>query len=176
MAEATDRPAGEPTARLTPAPPPPPPEEPTYRPLSGLAVTGFALAAVYAAVVVGGAVISLFVSHTPLLLPGWTVLLPVTALVLSWAARGRIRDAEGTRTGAALAGWGVGLSFAVGLSYLAYYAATFFAVKSQAADFADGWIRRVRDGQLDRAFLLTVRPPRLAENAPELRSTLENLY
>lgn len=179
MAEASDRPAGgspgaaEPTARFGPAAPPPAPE--TYRPLSGLAMTGFAVAALYTVIIIGGGIIS-FVGQLPFVLPVWTFLIPIVGFVLSLLARKQVRESEGVLGGAALANWGLGLCVGVGLGYSAYAAGTYFAVRQQASTFVNGWFDRIRQGQLERAFVLTLRPPRIEENDPALRGSLESIY
>src|SRR5437660_3385416 len=108
-------------------------------------------------------------------LPGWTLVVPVAAAVLSWVARARIRGSEGTLGGAALTTWGLGLSLFFGLNYALYLTATFLAVRQQASDFAQEWLAELRQGHLDRAFLLTIRPPRPAANAG-LREEIELRY
>jgi hypothetical protein len=236
MVEATDRPQeglpgpawpGE-GVTLTPAAPPPPAE--TYQPLSGLALTAFLLALLYAvAVTLGGLVafaghhpwwllilavlappaglvaaavagvrgagrllgwagLSLlglltllgvgglvaYSSSNPWLLPGWTILLPLVAGVLAWLARGRIRDSEGTLGGATLAGWGLGLSLFFGLTYVAYYAGAYVAVRQQAESFSRRWIELIAQGKLPEAFVLTIpardRPAEPTREMLELRT------
>src|SRR2546423_9588152 len=76
-----------------------------YRPLSGLAVAGFALAAVYAFLVLAGGALALS-RGSPWLMPAWTAVVPVAALVLCALARQRIRAAEGTLAGNSLTSWG----------------------------------------------------------------------
>lgn len=225
MAEATDLPgAAEPAkagalpgpawpgegVTLSPAPPPPPAES-AYRPLSGLALAAFILAALYALAVTLGGVVA-FVTHhpwwlliltvlappfglvvaraagargagplrwaglsllvlyaglgvfglvnysntSPWMLPGWAILLPLAAAVLAWLARGRIRDSEGTLGGAALASWGLGLSLFFGLTYVAYYAGAYVAVRQQAESFSRQWLELLAQDKLPEAFALTM--------------------
>src|SRR5262245_52442410 len=130
MAEATDRPqgAGEVSSGITTTPgggigTMPTASEP-YRPLSLLALAAFAVAVLYAFIVVLGGAVSLF-TRVPWLMPGWSFLVPVVALVLCWAARARIRDSEGTLSGLAFSTWGARLAIVVGLTYAAYYGFTF---------------------------------------------------
>jgi hypothetical protein len=197
-----------------------------YRPLSGLAVAGFVLAAVYAFLVVGvfgvanfaslplwlkvwavvvpvvGLVVSAatwrstrrvaagvsaayllvlgvglmyYAGSTTWLMPLWTALIPVVALAVCFAARKQVENSEGTLAGGDLARWGIGLSLVVGLTYWAYAAATFLAVRQQAAAFVQNqWLKALADGDLDTAFLLTLPPG----NRPvsEVRSTLETTF
>lgn len=180
MANASDPLAGsqekpaEPSA-LPGAMAPPPPVD-AYRPLSMLALAGFALGAFYALVVVAGGLVSFFL-RVPWLLSFWAVLLPTAGFILSWLAWRGIRDSEGTLTGEGLANTGMALSVVFGLTYGAYYMATYVAVRQQARNFVEKvWLERVRNGEIEKAFLLTLGPPRPAEDAPDLRTTLETLH
>jgi len=102
-------------------------------------------------------------------------LLPLAVLVLCWAARNRIRNAEGTLSGLAFTSWGVRLTVVVALSYLAYYGFTFFAVRLQAQDYADKFFEQLKQGHSDRAFLLATGIPPQEDDA-SLRDTLEVRY
>lgn len=174
MAEATDRPAGT-TDATAPAPAAPPPaaaEAPKpYSSLSILAVVGFTLAVLYAAVMAVGEVVAL-VNHSQWILPLWTFVFPLGAAAVCWVARGRVRSSEGALTGARLTAWGAVLSLAVGGAYAAYYAGTYFAVTSQAAEAADRWMDLLKKDQLDKAYLTTLLPPRPADD-DNLRDRLE---
>jgi hypothetical protein len=243
MAEATDRPAGAaepakagdvpgpawPSEGVTLSPAPPPPADAAYRPLSGLALAAFLLAALYAVAVtlggvvafathhpwwlliltllapplglVGAAVASVrgaaallraaalsllglyallgvgglvaYASQSPWMLPGWTVLLPLAAGTLAWLARGRIRDSEGTLGGATLAAWGLGLSLFFGLTYVAYYAGAYVAVRQQAESFSRHWVELLTQDKLPEAFARTMpardRPAKPTREELELR-------
>jgi hypothetical protein len=245
MAEATDLPPGaaEPAkgggvpgpdwpaegVTLSPAPAPPPAET-TYRPLSGLALAAFLLAALYALAVTLGGVVAFGVQHywwlliltvlappvglvvasaagvrgaagllrwaglsllglyallgvfglvaysntSPWMLPGWAVLVPLTAAVLAWLARGRIRDSEGTLGGGALASWGLGLSLFFGLTYVAYYAGAYVAVRQQAESFSREWIELLAQDRLPEAFARTMpardRPTKPTRAEMEMRA------
>jgi len=144
----------------------------TYRPLSMLAATGFGLAVLFAVLVVVGGVLAYFL-RSPWLMPLWTFLLPVLGALLSWLARVRIRNSEGTLSGQALTSWGVGLSLVFGLSYAAYVAAMAMAIRQQADSFARQWLDEVRQGQLEKAFWYTQRPPRPHLAGSALRNVLE---
>jgi hypothetical protein len=171
MAEATDRPAGSgEEAGLGTMPGLSPPE--VYRPLSLLALAGFGLAVLYAAVVGFSAVVALF-NRQPLLLPLFLFLVPAVAFVLSWTARNRIRSSEGTRSGLGFTSWGIGLSLVCGLLYGAYYAATYFAVRQQASTLADQYFDLIRKDDLPRAFRLGVEPWRRPADDAGLRDALE---
>lgn len=150
----------EPTAPLIDRPT----ETEVYRPLSGLAVAAFGLAALYA-VVLGVVGITCLVSRTPPFLSPWTLLVPATAAVLGVAARQHLRYAEGTRSGEGLVTWAFRLS-ALGLVYLAIYLATFLAVKMQAEKFSREWFEKIRDGKLNAAFLDTRKPEERENDDP----------
>lgn len=79
---------------------------------------------------------------SPLLI--WQLfLMPIIGVVLSFAARRTIRNAEGTRTGenlANLAWWGAVVG---GLGYGAYYLAIEFAIRRDAADEVNRWVKNI---------------------------------
>jgi hypothetical protein len=237
MAEATDRPAEAvpgpawPAEGVTLSPAPAPPAaDAAYRPLSGLALAAFLLAALYALAVTLGGVVAFATQHpwwlliltllapplglvagavagvrgaagllrwaalsllglyallgvfglvaysntSPWMLPGWAVLLPLAAGVLAWLARGRIRDSEGTLGGAALATWALGLSLFFGLTYVAYYAGAYVAVRQQAESFSRQWVELLAQDKLPEAFAQTMpqrdRPHNLTRGELEMRA------
>jgi hypothetical protein len=184
MADTPERPIGS-TEAVTSAPPAAfpgqaPPERDrdrsvTYRPLSLMAVAGFGLAALYALIVLIGAITAFF-NHTPLLLGIWTLVVPLVGVVLCWAARANIRNSEDTLSGLAFTVWGVALSVLFGLSYLAYWGATYFAVRQQAASFAAQWIDKVKAGQLEQAFMGTLKPSEQTSDSDNLRDLIERRY
>ena len=175
MAEAADHPADKGVTASIPEAPPPPgaagaaPQ--VYGSVSVVAIVGLALAALYALVIGAGGLIALF-NHTPLLLPIWTLVFPVAAAGVCWAARTQIRKSEGALTGTRLATWGAGLAAVVGLLYAAYYAGCYFAVSSQATTFVNQWMDQLNKRRFDQAFLYTQPPPRPADDE-RLRDRLE---
>jgi hypothetical protein len=132
-------------------------EETEYNPLSLFALGAMVLAAVYALVIGVGAVMSL-VNRTPLLLPLWTLFIPLGAVLASWFARFRIQTSEGTLSGLSLTTWGMGLGLLFGLGYAAYYTATYLAVENQARKSVDEWTQKLKEGDVEGAFWLTVPP------------------
>lgn len=143
----------------------PPPEREAYKPLSLLALFGFIPAALYAVMILVGALIAL-ISRSPWLLPNWTFIIPVVALLICWVARSQILSSEGVLAGLTLTNWGIGLSLFFGLTYGAYSGATYFAIRAQARSYAEGWMRQVQEGNIERAFLLMLpASERPAENA-----------
>src|SRR5438093_1247197 len=119
MAEPTPSPALASTADPTP-----------YVPVSWLAVAAFSVAGLFVVTLLalGGFA---FVNKKPLLM-GELLVLPVIAIVLSFAARRAIRNSEGTRTGEKLAANAWWLSVVFGLCYVAYLFAIDFAIRRDA--------------------------------------------
>lgn len=181
MAEATDRPdapgqvspdaimSGEELGAAAPG------AAETYQPLSLLALAGFGIAVVYSVVVLIGATVALF-GRIPWLMPYWTFLIPLGALVICWAARTRIRNSESTLSGLGFTTWGSRLAIVVGLTYAAYYAFTFFAVRLQAVDFADRFFQDLKQGQLEQAFLMAQGVSTKGMEKKELRNTVETRF
>lgn len=149
------------------------PAEPVvYRPLSGLALASIFLAAGYALVLTVVCAVA-FVAHEPVPLVVWTLIFPMAAAGLAIVARRQIRNAEGTRTGLALANAAWWISIVFGLGYVAFYVATYMAVSWQARDFTNRWFDMLRKGDVTAAFLQT-QPPEAREgddpsNAKRLR-------
>ncbi len=148
--------------------PQPPAELQAYRPLSGLAIAGLALACVFTGLVGIGAVVAL-AQGAPFLLPVWALGMAVVAAVLCFLAQRQIRNSEGTQAGLALARWGFWLSVFAGTGFFAYRSFTELALKQQADAFlrqlgADaGFFPLLQQGkdkpeQIDQAFLLTQAP------------------
>jgi hypothetical protein len=139
----------------------------TYQPLSLLALASFGLALLYALVVLILGAVALL-GRNPFLMPGWTFLFPIAVLILCWAARMRIRNSEGTLSGLTFTAWGSRLAVLFGLIYGAYYSFTFIAVRLQAMQFADRFFEQIKQGHLDKAFLLAQ-----GENPNSSRDLLE---
>jgi hypothetical protein len=138
---------------------PPEADGEAYQSFSLLAAAALALAIIYAVTISVGTLVALY-QRAPLLVPLWTFLLPAAALLLCWVARAQIQRSEGTLIGLSLTRWGVALSLVFGLCYAMYYTATAMAVRQQANDFARKWLEELRKGEVDRAFWLTLKPPR----------------
>jgi hypothetical protein len=151
-------------------------EDPTepldYKPLSMFALGGFLLAAIYALIVIIGAVGS-FLTGTPFLLGAWNFIIPVTAAGLCFLGWRQVQVSESTRAGGKLAFWGGALSVLVGLGYLAYISATYLAVRNQAADFVDKWLREIKDNDINQAFYHTLEPGSRAGMDPKNRESFE---
>lgn len=136
-----------------------------YQPLSGLAVLSVFVAGGYALLVAVLAVAA-FAFHVPLFLGTWTLLIPAAGAALALAAQRQIRLSEGTRSGAALANAAFWLSLGVGVSYAAFYFASFKVVATQAGEFADRWFDKLLKGEVAAAFLDTQDPDQRQEDNP----------
>lgn len=177
MAETTDHPQVPPDAVMSEkalAAPPPAPAE-TYQPLSLLAMAGFGLVVLYTlAVLIGGAIS--FMSRVPWLMPFWTFLVPLAVLIVCRAARTRILNSEGTLSGLAFTAWGSRLAILFSIPYAAYYIATFLAVRGQAIDCANEFFQRIKNGQLEQAFLSSQDIPVKGASSAELRDKIESRF
>src|SRR4051812_44560892 len=109
----------------------------TYRPLSGLALGGFVVNAVFTVLVSLSAIVAL-VNRAPLFFPVWIVGIAALGILLCYAGQNQIRASEGTRTGLGLARYGLVLGLFSGLGYLAYSLAIGLAVGQQAETFLTG--------------------------------------
>ena len=152
----------EPVRFASPAPPP----SARYRPLSALALIAFATALIYA-ILVGGLALVAFVTGKTLFLRLWVLIFPVAAVACAVVAQRQIRRSEGTLSGGALAtgAWWLGLVF--GLGFLAFYAATYLAVWTQAKNFSEHWLNKLREGKVIEALLLTQEPAQRKFDNPE---------
>jgi hypothetical protein len=149
----------------------------SYRSLPVTALIGFSIAALFAAGIALLALVGLF-SRKPLLLSGWTALLPMSAVLLCLLARASIRASEGTLAGEALVRWGLLLSLFVGFTYWAYYAAVYAAIRQQASAFATGWLEQLREADTARAAIGILPPLKrleLRENEIGFAAELEQL-
>ncbi len=139
-----------------------------YRPLSGLAMTGFALGILFS-VLVAISTLAALKQGAPVFLPFWLYFgMPVLAACICLLALARIRNSEGTIAGAALARWGLGISVFLGVTYVVYTWVTGLALAKQAdnflqvkADDSSGFFPRLLNANksrtdLNQAFLLTL--------------------
>jgi hypothetical protein len=118
-----------------------------------------------------------FSGTKPWVLPFWTILIPIATAGLCWMARVRIQSSEGTLAGLEFTSWGLGLCLFFGLNYTAYLASNYFAVRLDASRVAQTWLELIRDGELEKAFLLTLPvSARPDENDPKLRDLVEVQY
>ncbi|MBL8799473.1 MAG: hypothetical protein JNM56_36665 [Planctomycetia bacterium] len=116
-----------------------------YRPLSGLALTGFGLALFFALVLLVAAVVA-FRSGAPLILHPSLLLIPALAAALCGLAWLRIVRSRGTQAGLRLAKLGLLITgLAIG-AYLPWRVGKELAVQREAQTFADAWLDQLRQG------------------------------
>jgi len=146
----------------------PPAAEPlVYRPISGLALTGFLLSILFAVMVVISTLVAL-IQGAPVFFSEWALAIPVVAAAVCFVAQRRIRNAEGTLAGMALARWGLRLSVLLGVTHFVFSWVTGLALAKQANDFLmtksdedTGFFPRLKDAAKNRtdfyqAFLLSL--------------------
>ncbi|MFL5241883.1 MAG: hypothetical protein ACJ8FY_07225 [Gemmataceae bacterium] len=153
-----------------------------YKPLSLLAVAGMAVAVPYALFLLVGGLTAVY-TGSPFLLSGATVIIPLTAAVLSLVALIRVNRSEGVLGGGRLATWGLRISLLFGLGYWAYFLATFLAVRQQADEVGRAWLQKIMEGRINSAFLMAIdpkyKPPRedpSNTNDEALRKQLETRF
>jgi len=145
-----------------------------YRPLSIPAILAAVLGGLYAVAFLGGFAAS-FMLGTPWLMPVWSLAWPILVLLVAGWSLVNIRSSDNSLGGESLAIWTLRITSILILCYLAHFAATYFAVRAQGDYFGRQWVSLLTQGEVDRAFLLTLKPPRPAEDA-NLRTTLEITY
>lgn len=155
----------EPSVSAAPAPAlPSTADEAPYVPVSWLAVSAAACAALLAGLLAIMGLLA-FRSRRPLLEEELFIPLAVIAVVLSFAARRVIRNSEGTRTGTLFgidlpnAAWWGGL--VLGLGYCSYLLAIEYSIDRDSKTEVQAWIDNVLKGDqesMNRAFLRTQDP------------------
>jgi hypothetical protein len=156
-------------ARLEPVAP----GESVDRPLTALAFTGFALAVLYALFIAGSALFAFSSGYPVLLMPLWTIVLPVAVLLTCWLARRSVMSSNGMVRGKRLATAGMLLTGVIGLGYWAYYTSTLMALRQQAAELVESqFLAALVNGKVEEAFLLTLNGPRPPVDA-NLRDYIE---
>jgi hypothetical protein len=139
-----------------------------------LKIAGIAFVGLLSVLGLGGLLV--YSGSAPWLLPMWSLALPLAGLLICWIARGRILASEGTLSGLGLCNVGMSTVAVFGLLYVAYYAATWVAVRQQSAAFATEWMARLQKGETDRAFVLTIPPDKRPPDDGSLRTALENYW
>ncbi|MCS7045749.1 MAG: hypothetical protein NZO58_05290 [Gemmataceae bacterium] len=138
-----------------------------YRPLSFLALAGFAISCLFGGVVVLSAVLAI-IQGAPFFFHNGVLLVAVVGFVVAWLGLNEIRNSEDTKAGRTLAVSGMWISLATGAAYFAYSYFTGLALQQQALAFFlrddnefSGWFPRLQRAGRDkvefyRAFLLTM--------------------
>lgn len=146
-----------------------------YRPISGLAVAGFGLSALFALGMVLAAIAALSKQY-PLLIYPPLLAIPLVTGALSLAGWIQVARSEGTRAGQRLAKWGLILSGAVLLIYFPWRMAKEDAVKREARTFTDAWFADLKKSSNDvdycMALLDTIEPAKRAELPLQLQVNL----
>ncbi|MFM7097059.1 hypothetical protein EBX93_01550 [bacterium] len=145
-----------------------------YKPLSILAILGAVLGGLFSLTLVVGFGAS-FLFGTPWIMSPWVVFWPAFSILLSYIAYTQIKSSDNTMGGEKLALWSMQITSVFILCYVANYAGTYFAVRNQADTFVRQWLGTVAKGEIDKAFLLTLKPPRPSEES-NLRTTFEITY
>lgn len=156
-------------AEPTPAPALPSTADPIpYVPVSWMAVAAIAVASLFVGILLALG-LSAFLAKKPLIQPE-LLAFPAIGVVLSFAARRVIRNAEGTRTGENLANSAWWICVVAGLGYAAYLLAIDFAIRRDARSELERWIDNIKAGDevsLNTAFLRTREPSQRSTIRPD---------
>ena len=139
-----------------------------YVPVSWMAVASIAVASLFIAILLFLG-LSGFLAKKPVIQPE-LLALPAIGVVLSFAARRVIRNAEGTRTGEGLANSAWWICVVAGLGFAAYLLAIDYAIRRDAKNELERWINDVKasdEVSLNRAFLRTRDPGQRSGISPE---------
>lgn len=145
-----------------------------YKSVSILAILGAVLGGLFVLTLSGGFVAA-FIVGTPWIMSPWVIFWPAFSILLSFFAYSRIRASDNTMGGEKLSLWSMQITAIFILCYLANFAGTYFAVRNQADTFVKQWLGIISKGEIDKAFLLTLKPPRPSEDS-NLRTTFEITY
>ncbi len=145
-----------------------------YKSVSILAILGAVLGGLFVLTLSGGFVAA-FLVGTPWIMSPWVIFWPGFSILLSFFAYSRIRASDNTMGGEKLSLWSMQITAIFILCYLANFAGTYFAVRNQADNFVKQWLGVIAKGEVDKAFLLTLKPPRPSEDS-NLRTTFEITY
>lgn len=149
-----------------------------YVPVSWMAAAAMTVAGLFVLIIlILGA--DAFYRKKPLIIPE-LLLLPAVALILSFAARRIIRNAEGTRTGVLFgvdltntAWW---ISVVLGLGYAAYLMAIEFSIRQDAKGEVQRWVGYILKDDVTRAFYRTRDPNERANTRADDTAALEARY
>lgn len=145
-----------------------------YKSVSILAILGAVLGGLFVLTLSGGFVAA-FLVGTPWIMSPWVIFWPAFSILLSFFAYSRIRASSNTLGGEKLSLWSMQITAIFILCYFANFAGTYFAVRNQADTFVKQWLRIIAKGEIDKAFLLTLKPPRPSDDS-NLRTTFEITY
>jgi hypothetical protein len=122
-----------------------------------------------------GGLVAFSGSNPWLLLEGSGWILVLAAVLLCWLARSRIASSEGTLGGTALATWGLAVGLFFGLNYAAYLASNVFAIRGQARQCAEEFLKLIPNEADPDALVQAYSRTLSASSRPksELRSAIE---
>jgi hypothetical protein len=129
-----------------------------YVPVSWMAVAALSVSGLFLLLLVAFG-LDAFTNKKPLLMD-WLLVLPILALILSFAARRVIRNSEGTRTGENLAVTAWWMALVLGLGYIAYLFAIDYSVRNDAKGEVQRWETLLREDKIAPAFYRTLPPGR----------------
>ncbi len=148
-----------------------------YQPISGWAIVGLSVSGLFTLMVVTIAIVGWY-QGMPVFFPIWTLGFAVAGTLLSYVGQRQIEKSENTRTGIKLARAGLWLGIVSGFGYFSFFYVTGWALETQANSFVmdeaedSGFFPRIRKGQLDAAFRLTLP----AQARPDDDAKLGELY
>jgi len=145
-----------------------------YKSVSILAILGAVLGGLFVLTLIGG-FSAAFLLGTPWIMSPWVIFWPAFSILLSFFAYSRIKASDNTMGGEKLSLWSMQITSVFILCYFANFAGTYFAIRNQADAFVMQWLSIIAKGEIDKAFLLTLKPPRPSEDS-NLRTTFEITY
>jgi hypothetical protein len=149
-----------------------------YRPVSGLALAGLVVSALFAILIAASLAVGV-AKGTPIFFPTAIVLVAVVGFGLSYAGHRQILTSEGTRVGVGIARLGMALAVVSGLGYLAFTISIGLAVAAQADDFLtgevtpdSGFLKQIEQADKDplavkKAYFLTLPPSSRSRKMPK---------
>jgi hypothetical protein len=137
-----------------------------YTPVSGLAVAALAIS-ILAVILIGGIAVAARVSGMPAYQP-FLMLPAAIGFVLAIAARWSVKHMQGARTGAGFATVALWLSGLGGACYAAYMVTTELAIRSQAREFTEQWVKKIANAPLEQSFLWALDPSQRPSDETDL--------
>jgi hypothetical protein len=153
-----------------------------YKPLSVPAVLGLVAACLF--VVLALVLFGLSLKQgDPFFLAPWTFGLPIAGAALSAVGLWQVAGSEGTRAGAKLARWGLGISLLAGVGYFTYVTFTGLAITQQANAFMtvrednSGFLPRLigSESDLRQAFLMSLNVAERSNKKPHIQADIDSL-
>jgi hypothetical protein len=146
-----------------------------YRRVSGFAIAGFSLAVLFALYLVIAGARGMY-DGSPLLLSPSMQALPFLSAALSGIALFLIARSGGLLAGGKLATVGLWISIVFGLGYIAYFVATYFAIRQQADAYVERWFAKLAQGKINAAFLDSIDPAVRLRVNPDDEATMNDRF